>query len=385
MTALREKQLSASRLRAPAKRLAKERLPRQAQLGDRAMNKLAYVLGGVLRDLTRDHAALIGENAFIRAQLQAYKAQRKRPRLDAADRFLLTFLSMLVPRWRELLVVVRPETLVGWANEGFRKFWTRLSQRKRKKPRGRRLAPETIELIREWARETNWGSKRIVGELLSKLSIRVHKRTVQKILREERPRRPRGQTWTTFLRNEISVTWACDFFTVPTWFHGQVFVLLFVKLGTREVLHWNLTYHPTGEWTAQQLKNVLAWCGKDPPRFLLRDRDSNYGKIFDEIAKGAGTEVCVTSSPLENAIAERFVRTVRREALDHFVVIGERHLRWILGEFIPHFNGRRPHQGITQQIPAEVENPVQRPTHGRVVRRDVLNGLIKEYSYSRAA
>ncbi|HZV00482.1 MAG TPA: integrase, partial [Planctomycetota bacterium] len=91
------------------------------------MNKLACVLGGVLRDLTRDHAALIGENAFLRAQLEAYKAQRKRPRLDAADRFLLTFLSTLVPRWRELLVVVRPETLVGWANEGFRKFWTRLS------------------------------------------------------------------------------------------------------------------------------------------------------------------------------------------------------------------------------------------------------------------
>jgi putative transposase len=344
------------------------------------MNKLACFLAGVLRDLTRDQAALLKENAFLRAQLEVYRAQFKRPRLDAYDRVLLVFLSKLVPRWREFLTVVTPETLGGWANEGFRAFWERISRRRRKKPTGRRLSEETLDLIREWARETTWGSKRIVGELFAKLSIRVHKKTVQKILREERPRRPRGQKWSTFLHNHLNVTWACDFFTVPTWFFGQIYVLFFVKLGTREVLHWNVTYHPTSEWTTQQLKNVLAWCGKSPPRFLLRDRDDKFGSLFDEIARGAGVRILVTGSPFENAHAERFVGTVRREVLKHFVVIGERHLRWILGEFVAHFNAQRPHQGIGQKIPADVENPVKRPIRGRVVRRDVLNGLIQEYS-----
>jgi putative transposase len=344
------------------------------------MNALACFLAGLLRDLTRDQAALLKENAFLRAQLQVYKAQFKRPRLDRYDRALLVFLSKLVPRWREFLTVVTPETLVGWANEGFRAFWQRLSRRRRKKRSGRRLSEETVDLIREWARNTTWGSKRIVGELFTKFQIRVHKKTVQKILREERPRRPRGQKWSTFLHNHLGVAWACDFFAVPTWFFGQIYVFFVLRLGTREVLHWNVTYHPTSEWTTQQLKNVLAWCGKDPPRFLLRDRDCKYGALFDEIARGAGIEVLVVGSCFENAHAERFVGTVRQEVLRHFVVIGERHLRWILGEFVPHFNAQRPHQGIEQKIPAEVESPVKRPTRGRVVRRDVLNGLIQEYS-----
>jgi transposase InsO family protein len=175
------------------------------------------------------------------------------------------------------------------------------------------------------------------------------------------------------------VTWACDFFTVPTLWFGQLYVLFFVKLGTREVLHWNVTYHPTREWTAQQLRNVLAWSGREAPRFLLRDRDGKFGPAFDAVAGSEGTRVLETSHPTENAHAERLVGTVRREVLRDFVVLGEKHLRWILGEFFTHYNAARAHQALGQRIPAEVEVPVARSGRGRVVRRDILNGLIPEY------
>jgi putative transposase len=342
------------------------------------MNRLACFLAGLLRDLTLGRAALIKENAFLRAQLQAYKATVKRPRLDAHDRILLVLLSKLIPQWREFLTIVTPDTLVGWARDGYRSFWNRFSSAHRRPPAGRKLSPETRELIRP-ARETRWGSKRIVGELHSKLGVHVHKKTVQKILRRERPPRAPGQTWRTFLANHIDATWATDFFTVPTWFHGNIYVHFFMKVATREILHWNVTYHPTPAWTTQQLKNALSWCGT-PPRFLVHDRDGNFGGLFDELLRGEGIEVVGVSSPIENSHAERFIGSVRREALRHFVVIGEKHLRWILGEYITHHNAQRPHQGLGQRIPAEVEKPIRRLTVGRIVRRDVLNGLIREYS-----
>jgi len=229
------------------------------------------------------------------------------------------------------------------------------------------------------ALRTTWGARRIVGELRTKFNIRVCAKTVQKILREVRPPRPQ-QPWRTFLLNHVRATWAADFFTVPTLWFGQLHVFFVMKLETRQILHWNVTFNPTSLWTAQQLKNVLAWCQVEPPRFFIRDGDGKYGTLFDEIAKGVGIEPLVISSPLENAHAERFVRTVRREILDHFAVVGEKHLRWILSEFIDrHYNRQRPHQGIGQQIPAEIESPVARPDRGRVVRDERLNGLLMEY------
>jgi len=344
------------------------------------MNQLAGFVAGVLRDLTRSRAQLVAENAFLRAQLQIFKAQTPRPKLDAYDRALLVFLSRVVRRWKSLLVVVAPATLLSWAKDGFRGFWAKISRRGRKRSRRRKLPEATLEKIRMMVLDTTWGAKRIVGELWSKFRIRVHKKTVAKMIRKERPRRPREQSWRTWLRNHISTTWASDFFTVPTLWFGQLHVFFIIKLDTREILHWNLTFNPTSEWTAQQLKNVLGWWGKELPRFFLRDRDGKYGSIFDEIARSAGIEPCVVSSPFENAIAERFVGSVRREVLRHFVVIGEKHLRWILGEWIDkHYNRQRPHQGIKQQIPAEIDTPVSRPRRGRVVRDEILNGLIVEY------
>ncbi len=344
------------------------------------MNKLALFIAAVLRDLTRDRATLVTENAFLRVQLQVFKAQIPRPKLDAYDRALLVFLSSIVRRWKALLVVVEPRTLVSWANDGFRGFWAKLSRPGRKRPGRKRLAPETLELIRDMALKTTWGAKRIVGELRTKFNVRVTKRTVQKLLRELRPPRPYKQRWRTFLLNHLHATWASDFFTVPTLWFGQLHVFFVMRLDTRAILHWNVTFNPTSDWTAQQLKNVLAWCQVEPPRFFIRDADGKYGSLFDEIARGAGIEPLVISSPLENAYAERFVRTVRQEILRHFVVIGEKHLRWILSEYIDrHYNRQRPHQGLGQQIPAEVNSPVSRPRCGRVVRDEILNGLITEY------
>jgi transposase InsO family protein len=229
-----------------------------------------------------------------------------------------------------------------------------------------------------------WGVKRILGEL-EKLGISVSRRTVQKILREVRPRGPRGdQRWTTFLRNHFGSTWACDFFTVPTLLFRQLHVFFFMRLDTREILHWNVTEHPTDAWTAQQLRNALF--DRDPPRFLLRDRDTKYGGLFDRVLEGA-TETLLTPPrcPQANSLAERFVGSVRQECLDHMIPRNEEHLRRSLSTWLAYYHTARPHQGLNQQIPAEVHDPVDRPKAGPIKTREVLGGLYHVYYRDTAA
>ncbi len=151
-----------------------------------------------------------------------------------------------------------------------------------------------------------------------------------------------------------------------------------MKLDTREILHWNVTEHPTDAWTAQQLRNALH--DHDPPRFLLRDRDTKYGGLFDRVLEGS-TETLLTPPrcPQASPFAERFVGSVRQECLDHMIPIDEEHLRRALSAYLDYFHESRPHQGLDQAIPAEVHNPVERPASGAIRTREVLNGLYQVY------
>jgi len=232
-------------------------------------------------------------------------------------------------------------------------------------------------MARRNAQGRPWGSKRILGEL-KKLSLSVSRRSVQKILREIRPRKPGGQRWLTFLRNHLECTWACDFFTVPTLTFRVLYVFFLMKLDTREIIAWNVTEHPTNAWTAQQLRNALY--DRDPPRFLLRDRDTKYGGQFDNVLDGqTRTLLAPYRCPQANPHAERFVGSVRQECLDHMIVRGEEHLRRILSAYLDYYQNIRPHQGLDQAIPAEVHNPVERPATGAIRTREVLNGLYHVY------
>jgi len=334
------------------------------------------VAGGVVADLTRSRAELIVENAFLRQQLIVASRGVKRPVFRVHERGLLVLLASLLPRWRNALLLVKPETLLRWHRAGFRLFWRRKSRSAG--PREPRLGRDVIALIQRMAAENRlWGAERIRGELW-KLGIRVAKRTVQRYMRGARPPSThRGQSWATFLRNHT--VWACDFLqTYDIWFR-PVFAFLIVDVNTRRVVHVAVTRAPTRQWTAQQLRNATPF--GQGPRFLLRDRDDKFGPVFDRVARGAGTRVVRTAvqAPLMNSVCERFLGSVRRECLDHMIILSETHLQRVLADYaLNYFNTARPHQGIGQRIPVPGERVLARSV-GSITALPVLGGLHHDY------
>jgi putative transposase len=226
-------------------------------------------------------------------------------------------------------------------------------------------------------RNVLWGAERVRGELL-KLGIRVAKRTIQKHMRCVRPS---GQKWSTFLANHADDTWACDFIQAYDILFRQVYAFFIVHLGSRKVVYTAACRNPTQEWTAQQLRN--ATMDGDAPKILLRDRDDKFGASFDRVAKDTGIRVIKTAvrAPNMNAVAERFVGSVRREMLDHMIVLDDRHLARLVGQYQRYFNEARPHQGVGQRIPGK-STEVADITEN-IIAEPVLGGL--HHDYRRAA
>ncbi len=318
-------------------------------------------VAGALTDLVRSWPALVAENAYLRQQLLILQRSVKRPRCTPADRALLVLLASRFGAWRQALLIVQPETVLRWHRQGFRLFW-RWKSRHRSAPPPK-VAAETIALIRELAAANRlWGAERIRGELL-KLGIRVAKTTVQRHMRDARPPRRDGRTWATFLRNHAADTWACDFLPVTDVFFRPLYAFFIVALESRRVVHVGVTRHPTDAWVAQQLREATPF--GQSPRYLLRDNDSKYGQAFTRVAAATGITELRTAyrAPRQNATCERFLGSVRRECLDHLLVLGEAQLRRVLREYVRYFNDDRPHQGLAQQVPtASRERPAPAAT-----------------------
>ena len=287
---------------------------------------------------------------------------------------------LLNTAWRDALHVVKPDTLLRWHRDLFTLLWHHKSRRRG--ARGR-LRVELIDLIQAMATANGlWGAERIRGDLL-KLGIRVSKRTVQKYMRSVRPRGQHGQTWGTFLRNHTHDIWACDVLQLyDAWFR-PIYAFFIVAPGTREVVHVNVTRSPTDAWVAQQLREATPY--DSAPRFLIRDNDGKFGRDFAAAATSADMDVVPIPprSPNLNAICERFLGGLRRECLDHVLLLGEDHLRRVLAEWVGHFNGGRPHQGIGQRIPNQRQRPGRVEPCRRIVAFPVLGGL--HHDYRRAA
>jgi putative transposase len=275
--------------------------------------------------------------------------------------------------------MVTPQTLLRWHRELVRRRWIY----GRRGPGRPPVGPETVELITRLGRENpRWGCVRIQGEV-RKLGVRVGASTVRRILRRAglgpAPRRI-GPTWTEFLRAQGRGVLACDFFTVQTVFLKTLYVLFFIELSTRRVHVAGTTARPDSAWVTQQARNLSIARRLEERNILLRDRDSKFSGPFDEIFRTEGLTVVRTPvrAPRANAVADRWVGTVRRECLDHILVFGRRQLQRVLHTYAQHYNRARPHRGLDLASPEprfESETALRR----KVRRRDVLGGLIHEY------
>lgn len=346
-----------------------------------AQDALRFVILG-----TRSKVALKAENLFLRKQLALYLERKvKARRATDAARLSMVLLSRLFA-WEQALIAVKPETFVGWHRKGFRLLW-----RWKSRPRGRpRLPQEVQDLIRRMVRENpTWGEERIAAELLLKLGIRVSARTVRRYMPFDTGPRKRmpSQQWMTFVRNHAEGILACDFFIAVTARFRILYVFVAMEVGSRRIAHFNVTAHPTADWTLQQFREVAS--GEQPYRFVLHDRDRIFSSELDSCLGSMGMRVLKTPvrAPQANAFCERLIGTMRRECLDFTIAWNERHVRRILREWMAHYNQGRPHASLGPGIPdqrfsEQVGSCGHRIPRGRqVAARAILGGLHHEYRW----
>jgi transposase InsO family protein len=338
----------------------------------------------------QSRARLAAENLFLRKQLALYLERRVKPRRASnATRLTLVVLAQFI-EWRQCLTIVRPDMLIRWHRRAFRLFWRWTSR-----PRGRpRIPPDLQQLITQMAKANRtWGEERIAAELLLKLGISVSSRTVRRYMHRPPPfHGPRSQRWSTFVRNHARDVPACDFFVTVTTTFRLLYVFVVLDVGTRRLLHWNVTGHPTAEWTVQQFRTCIT--GESAYRFLVHDHDTVFSNAVDRAVSAMGLRVLKTpiAVPQANAYCERLIGTARRECLDWVIPVNERHLRRVLAEWVPHCNRGRPHSRLGPGIPDPKFGTMAARLTGheverghRVNVRPILGGLHHEYRLEAVA
>ena len=330
-----------------------------------------------LRSLLLPRSALVLENLALRHQLAVLLRSARRPRLQPSDRIFRAWVSRIWSGWRTSLVIVKPETVIRWHNQGFTLYWRWLSRLKRT---GRPKIPlELRELIQQMSGDNRtWGVPRIQDERALP-GIHVAESTIRKYRIHDK--KPPSQTWRTFLKNHVKDIAAIDFFTVHTISFGVLYCLIVLRHDRRRLVHVNATAHPTAAWTAQQI--IEAFPFDEAPKHLIRDRDCLYGNRFQQRLKHMGIKEVVIAprSPWQNPFAERVIGSIRRECLDHVIILSEAHLIRILTEYIDYDHTSRPHQSLDHNAP--VPRSVEPAEQGRVVAEPVLCGL--HHRYRRAA
>jgi transposase InsO family protein len=319
-------------------------------------------------------ASLEVEILALRHQINVLRrSQRGRIRLNSADRLFCVWLLRLWSGWRSALVIVKPETVIGWHRKGFRLYW-RWKSRLGKAGR-RAVDREVRELIRKMSTANPlWGAPRIHGELL-KLGINLSQATVAKYM--ARHRKPPSQTWRTFLNNHVRDLVSTDFFVVPTVSFRVLFVFVVLAHHRRRPVHFNVTANPTSEWTARQIAE--AFPRDSAPCYLLRDRDSIYGDSFRETVCRMDIREVLTAprSPWQSPYAERLIGSIRRECLDHIIVLNESSLRSILKSYFEHYRRSRTHLALAKDAPEP--RAIQPPGLGAVVGIPEVGGLHHRY------
>jgi transposase InsO family protein len=322
--------------------------------------------------LFKSKSQLAAENAALRQQVIVLQRKvRGRVQLTDSDRRFFIQLYRWFPSVLNAITIVQPETLLRWHREGLRRYWRWKSRNCGGRPP---ISAELRALIRRMSLENRlWGAPHIHGELL-RLGFTVAQSTVAKYMAKPGDGHS-GQNWGTFLRNHLPHIAAMDLFVVPTITFVQLYVLIIVRLARRELIWVNVTAHPTAEWIAQQITEAFPWDAA--PRYLIRDRDAVYGAVVTRRLRAMGIrdKPISAGSPWQNCYAERLIGTIRRECVDHLMVLGEAHLRRVLVEFTVYYNGSRIHHSLGKDAP--FHRAIERV--GGITSRPILGGLHHQY------
>jgi transposase InsO family protein len=325
----------------------------------------------VLASPFKSKLRLEAENAVLRRQLIILRRRlHGRVRLTNHDRWFFIQLYRWFPAILRVLTIMRPETLVRWHRAGFRRYWRWKSLRRGGRPP---VETELRALIRRMSIENPlWGAPRIHGELL-KLGFEVAQSSVAKYIVKRRV--PPSQGWRTFLRNHAPDIAAMDLFVVPTIGFDLLYALVIVRLDRRDLVWINVTTNPTAEWVARQITEAFPW--DMAPGYMIRDRDRVYGTVVTRRLRAMGIrdKPIAPASPWQNGFAERLIGSIRRECLDHIIVLGEVHLRRILKSYARYYNETRTHLALDKDAP--LSRTVKRA--GRILCRPILGGLHHEY------
>ncbi len=338
---------------------------------------LLRLIWAVVRGVSTRRADLVAENLALRQQLIVLHRKTKRPRLQAKDRTFWLWLARSWDGWRKSLLVVKPATVVRWHRQGFKYYWAWKSRHKGGRPA---VAPEVRDLIRRMSRANPLcGAPRIHGELL-KLGIDLAQTTVAKYM--ARHRKPPSPSWRAFLDNHLKDLVSVDFFTVPTVTFRILFVFLVLSHDRRRIVHFNVTEHPSAEWTGRQFIEAFPW--NTAPRYLIRDRDGIYGQDFTRRVNALGVKQVLIAprSPWQNPYVERVIGSIRRECLDHVVVFNENHLRRVLRSYLGYYHASRTHLALGKDSPDS--RSVEPPSRGKVVAFPEVGGLHHRYTRQAA-
>jgi len=314
---------------------------------------------------------LAAENAALRHQLIVLRREmRGRAWLTNNDRWFFIQMYRWFPSILQVLTIIRPETLVRWHRAGFRYYWRWKSRSLGGRPQ---IETELRALIRQMSMENRlWGAPRIHGELL-KLGFEVAQSSVAKYMVKWRG--PPSQEWRTFLRNHAPDIAAMDLFAVPTIGFDLLYAFVIVRLDRRDLVWINVTTNPTAEWIARQITEAFPW--DDAPQYLIRDRDRIYGAVVMRRLRAMGIRDKPTApaSPWQNGFAERLIGSIRRECVDHIIILSETHLCRILRSYACYYNDIRTHRSLDKDAP--ISRPVQRT--GIISSQAILGGLHHHY------
>ena len=331
----------------------------------------------------RQRTSLACEMVAIRSQLTFYEEsirqkRQPRPRFHPAFRLLWVLLSSVWSGWKSAAELMKPKTVLKWHEHAFLKWWRWKSRRKGGRPT---ISQEMRALIRRLSRENVlWSAETIHGHLVLLGFDPPCPDTIRKYMVKPRGGTDKSQTWLTFLRNHLQVSWAMDFFTVPTLRFQILYIFVILNHSRRQVVHFAVTAHPTTAWVIQQLREAMPF--GQQPTYLFRDNDRIYGDEVDRFLAGSGIEEVKTAHrcPWQNPFVERYGGTLRRELLDHVIVLNEEHLKRLLKEFIEeYYHLARPHQGLNGDTPVPSAKPESAADVSRLVSIPVVGGLHHRY------